>query len=136
MPKQAVEDHDLPCSTTRRQLAPDPVWDLPAAAGPTYDLPDYHTSPTISASPPTVAASPEAEVMRLYESKLNAAGINIMLTDLFLEVRPCLQHDGTNWRCGPKRLSDASAMKRLKIMHMEPSFIFFNPPAVLQKYGH
>lgn len=124
--KQAVEDHDLPCSTTRRQLAPDPVLDLPAAAGPSYDLAANHTSPTIAASSPTVAASPEAEVKRLYKSKLNAAGINIMLTDHFLLVRPpCLQQDGTTWLCGPKRLSDASQMKRLKIMHMEPCFIFF-----------
>lgn len=58
---------------------------------------------------------------RLYKSKLNAAGINIMLTDHFLLVSACLQHDGTTWFCGPKRLSDASAMKRLKMMHMEPS---------------
>lgn len=34
---------------------------------------------------------------------------------------PCLQHDGTSWRYGPKRLSDVSAMKRLKIIHMESS---------------
>lgn len=35
LPKQAVEDHDLPCSTTRRQLAPDPVLDLPQLVPPT-----------------------------------------------------------------------------------------------------
>lgn len=35
-------------------------------------------------------------------------------------MKPCLQYDGTSWRCGPKRLSERSAMKRLKIMHMMP----------------
>lgn len=35
-------------------------------------------------------------------------------------MKPRLQHDGTSWRCGSKRISDNSAMKRIKIMYMVP----------------
>ena len=35
-------------------------------------------------------------------------------------VKPCLQHDGTSWRYGPKRISDNSVMKHIKIMYMAP----------------
>lgn len=120
LPKLAMVDDDLLCSTARRQMVPDPVLDLTTAAAPSYAPWDYQTSPTIAARSPTLAASPSGEVKRLSKSKLNAADFNIMLTDHFL-VRPCLQYDGTTWRSGPKHLSDASAMKRLKMMHVEPS---------------